>query len=79
MLKFLFIRILHLEWLMQVPLILTLKACIMSKMYSVMYIDCQVKFFGLIEYRKNNVSMNKIEQEEQEDEHINAFDFLNNF
>ena len=36
-----------------------------------------MKFFGLIEYPKNNVSMNKIEQEEQEDEYIKASDFLN--
>ena len=64
---------------MQVSFILTLKACIMCKVYSVMYVVCQVKFFGLIEYLKNNVSMNKIEQEEQEDEYINALDFLNSF
>ena len=37
-----------------------------------------MKFFGLIEYPKNNVSVNKMEQEEQGDEYINAFDFLNN-
>ena len=79
MFKFLFIRILHLECLMQVSFILTLKACIMCKVYSVMYVVCQVKFFGLIEYLKNNMSMNKIEQEEQEDEYINALDFLNSF
>ena len=79
MFKFLFIRILHLERLMQVSFILTLKACIMCKVYSVMYVVCQVKFFVLIEYLKNNMSMNKIEQEEQEDEYINALDFLNSF
>ena len=35
--------------------------------------------FGLIEYPNNNVLMNKMEQEEQEEEYINAFDFINNF
>ena len=36
-------------------------------------------FFGLIEYPKKKVSMNKMEQEEQDGEYINAFEFSNNF
>ena len=53
---------------MQIPLILTLEVSIMLS-----------EIFGLIEQPNNNVSINKMEQEEQEDEYINAVDILNNF
>ena len=58
---------LHLECLMQIPLILTLEVSIM---YS------EIFWFNRLPQKQR---VNEMEQEEQEDEYINAFDFLNNF